>query len=460
MNFPRALAILLCLLPAIVVWGAPVSSPRTALVIGNERYESLIGPLRNTANDAKAMARTLRGLGFTVIERHNLTRDQFLKAVAEFRGTLKGAEVGIFYYAGHGISIDGSNYLIPIKSGFAPGDADDATLRMLAETHLFNAEQAVADMVSADAKCNIVILDACRTTRLPGGGRSRGIDSRGGLSEMAPPAGSLIAFATDAGRTAYDGDGANGLYTEELLKNLATPGLTIEQVFKRTRAGVLKRSDGAQMPAEYSRLVGDDVYLAGEMRAVAAEPVATAPPAPAAKTEGELMADATKFAATGQAKECLDALEAISALKGQGNYAAAPIETLLERVKEDLKVATVPSSRVVSDLAICELLVRSVPQRLPKNHARASEFLAKAQNRRGDCLMLLERPKEALDAYNAAASLAPDDAYILYNRGRANLALGNAKDARKDFSAAVDPRFKQPGARKLAADALVKLGSD
>ena len=75
---------------------------------------------------------------------------------------------------------------------------------------------------------------------------------------MNPPAGSLIAFATDAGHTASDGHGANGLYTAELIKNLATPGLTIEQVFKRTRAGVIAASEGKQMPAEYSRLVGED----------------------------------------------------------------------------------------------------------------------------------------------------------------------------------------------------------
>jgi hypothetical protein len=432
-----------------VACAAPV---RTALVIGNERYETAIGSLRNSANDAKAMARTLRGLGFTVTEKHDLTRDQLLRAVDAFRRTLTSAEVGLFYYAGHGVSVDGSNYLVPIKSGFAPGEADETTLRMLAETHLFNVEQAVADMATAGAKCNLVILDACRTPQLAGASRSRGFESRGGLVEMTPPAGSLIAFATDSGRAAYDGDGANGLYTEELIKNLACPGLTIEQVFKRTRAGVLKRSDGGQMPAEYSRLVGDDVYLAGDM------PVAAALPVPLAeRTESDLLADATKFAAHGEAKPCVDALEAMAQKKGPGDYAFAPLNTLLDQAKEALRNATGPSAKVAAALDTCERIVHAGPVTLPPNDSRTAELLARAQNRRGDALFLLARTAQALAAYEAAFTLAPSDAYIRYNRGRAHLALGDKASARADFTAASAPAVAQPGARKLAAKALSSM---
>jgi len=448
----RAICLLLCVAASALAEPAA----RTALVIGNERYEPLVGPLRNTGNDAKAMARALRGLGFTVIEKHDLTRDQLLRAVADFRRTLPGADVGIFYYAGHGVSIGGSNYLIPVKSNFTPGDADSVALRMMAETHLFSAEQAVADMVSAGANCNLVILDACRTTKLPIASSTRGLDSGGGLSEMTPPAGSLIAFATDAGRTAFDGDGANGLYTEELLKNLVTPGLTIEQVFKRTRAGVLKRSNGAQMPAEYSRLVGDDVYLAGEARAAPAIVVATPTPT-AVDADMDWIAEAEKFAMAGQAKECVDALSKVVETKGPGDFAIVPLDTLLEGVKNDLKSESTPASRAAVDLAICDAVAGAVPRVLPKDHARAKEFLAKAQNRRGDSLLILGRPQEALGAYNAAITLAPGDAYVIYNRGRAHLALGDKVAAKADFKAASDPRFKQPGARRLAAETLRQM---
>ncbi|OYW70474.1 MAG: hypothetical protein B7Z37_30620 [Verrucomicrobia bacterium 12-59-8] len=427
-------------------------SARTALVIGNAKYETAVGPLRNTGNDAKAVAKTLRDLGFAVIEKHDVTRDQLLRSVMEFRATLTHAEVGLFYYAGHGISVAGSNYLLPIKSGYTPEGADDVTLRLLAETKLFNVEQAVADMKSSGALCNLVILDACRTTAVARTGRTRDAATPGGLSEMKPPAGSLIAFATDAGQTALDGDGTNGLYTEELLKNLRTPGLTVEQVFKRTRAGVLERSNGGQIPAEYSRLVGDDIFLAGP--ASTPPPPTASPPAPAPPPVPTLpsLKEISKLATAGKARECVEALQQLAQAKGPGDYAAEPIEVLLDQVKEDLKDATVEAASTN-----CELILNALRDCLPPDHAKKIPFTAKALNRHGDALLLLGRADEALDAYNTALPLTPDDSYILYNRGRAHLALGNSDNARTDFTAAASSKFKQPGAKKLALEALSKL---
>jgi tetratricopeptide (TPR) repeat protein len=181
-------------------------------------------------------------------------------------------------------------------------------------------------------------------------------------------------------------------------------------------------------------------------------------PAPAAgKSEPDLLDDAAKFAASGHAKECVEMLDTLSRQKGPGDYAEAPLSILLEGVKGDLKNATVPSSKVVTALATCELVLRAIPECLPRDDPRASELSAKAQNRRGDALLLLGRAKESLEACNAAIALTPDDAYIRYNRGRANLALGDAEAARSDFKAASAPAIKQPGARKLAAQALAEL---
>lgn len=418
---------------------------RTALVIGNDRYEPAAGALRNSGNDAKAVARVLRQLGFSVIERHDVTRDQLLKALGEFRKTLNDAEVGLFYYAGHGLSVDGANYLVPIKSGFETEASDDVAQRLQAETRLVNAEQIVADMSSGGAGCNLVILDACRNTPLARSRSTRSLATRGGLAEMTPPAGSLIAFATDAGRVAFDGEGANGLYTEELLKHLKTPGLTIEQVFKRTRAGVLKRSGGGQLPAEYSRLFGEDIFLAGP----AAESVESLPAVSAEASPSHPKPS--------PAEDAISKLRDLPDRDDKVNSSVATLDKLLEEVKEELRNAKGPSSRVVDAEVTCALVLDALPGLLPVGDPRLAELTAKAQNRRGDSLLLLGRPREALAAFDMAQPLAPSDPYILYNRARAYLALGDKDAARQDFTAAAADKFDKPLARKLAKEALAKL---
>lgn len=433
---------------ASFVSAQPAAKPRVALVIGNAKYEKAVGPLRNAVNDAKAVSKTLRGLGFFVTEEHNANRDELFEAVAGFRTKIKEAEVALFYYAGHGVSVAGSNYLIPIKSGYAPAAGDQTALRMLAETKLFNAEQVVAEMSVGGGRCNLVILDACRNTPLARDPGTRDSTRAGGLTEMKPPAGSLIAFATDAGHTAQDGNGTNGLYTGELIKHLSTPGITIEQVFKRTREGVMRQSEGAQVPAEYSRLVGEDIYLAG------LTPPPEAPTPKAAPVEPPGASAINQLAAAGLVNECVDALQLATAAKGRGDFAASPLDTLLELAKEELKVASGPSPQVESAMNTCRLVLAVIRDCLPPAHPRYNELTAKANNRLGDCLMLTGKPAEALTYYQIAVKLAPADAYPLYNRGRALLALGEKESAISDFTAASDPKFNQPKARKLALAAL------
>lgn len=443
MNFRLALAVILFAVSCAAV--EPGKGARVALVIGNARYETAVGPLRNTVNDSRAMAKALRALGFSVIEKHNVTRDELLAAVMQFRAKLRGAEVGLFYFAGHGISVAGANYLLPVKSRYAPEGADDTTVRLLAETKLFNVEQAVAEMSAAGAACNLVILDACRNTPAARNPRTRDATGAGGLAEMKPPAGSLIAFATDAGRVANDGEGTNGLYTEELLKHLRTPGLSIEQVFKRTRAGVLDRSGGAQIPAEYSRLVGEDIFLAGA--------TAPEPPAPRAQpVTPPSLTEINKLAAAGDAARCIELLKR----RAPGADAAGPLEKLLDHAKENLRDATARTSRSEAALKTCYIVLDALEASLPGGAARDS-LAAKAHNRRGDALLLHGHAEDALAAFTAASALAPHDAYILYNRGRAHLALGRKDEARADFSKAADRKSKQPGARKLAQAALAEM---
>lgn len=437
-------------------WGAEVA-PRVALVIGNARYEAAVGPLKNPVNDARAVAKVLRSLGFTVAEEHNATRDAMLEAVGAFRGRARGAEVALFYYAGHGVSVGGANYLIPIKSGYDPAGADGVALRMLAETRLFNAGQVVAEMSASGSRCNLVILDACRNTPVARDPQVRDAAGVGGLSEMKPPAGSLIAFATDAGLTAQDGEGANGLYTGALLKHLASSGLTIEQVFKRTREEVMERSGGRQIPAEYSRLVGEDIYLAGAVegaggmvergpKAAKAEPV-TVPS----------VAEIQRLGASGEWDRSFEAMELRVASVGREGSVVVPLDGILEKIKEELKEEDLGRERLEGMMADCVRVLAAVRDFLPAGHGQADGLIAKGQNRRGDCLLRLGRAEEALSAYEVAGQLAPGDAYPVFNRGMALLALGRVAEAKGAFERAASDRYRQPKARQLAREQLKAL---
>ena len=428
--------------------------PRVALVIGNSRYEASVGPLRNTGNDAKAMAKTLRALGFTVIEEHNVSRDELMAAVVKFRTKLRGAEVGLFYFAGHGIAVAGSNYLLPIRSGYAPAATDDASRRLLAETKLFNAEQAVAEMSNSGVACNLVILDACRTTPVARNPALRDAAKSGGLVEMNPPAGSLIAFSTDAGHAASDGDGVNGLYTAELITHLRTPGLTIEQVFKRTRAGVMERSSGAQIPAEYSRLVGEDIFLAGPATAVKPddEVIPKGRPLPIPTS-----AQINNLATSGDIPGCIEALRRAKRKNGTSAIAATPLATLLDQQKEILRDKKSATLRAESILRSCDFIAAAISECLPADHPQFAALTAKAHNRRGDALLLLGNPDAALKAFDTALALTPGDAYVLYNRGCALLALDRKDEARAEFTKAASSAAKKSGAHRLATEALAAM---
>ena len=220
---------------------------RVALVIGNSTY--LSSPLKNPVNDARAMAITLRRLGFEVDERINLGYISLHDAIENFGNKLKTGGVGLFYYAGHGMQVNGANYLIPV----------DAKINSENEVRYkaVDAGLVLAKMESAKSDVNIAILDACRDNPFARSFRSA---SRG-LAQIDAPTGSIIAYATAPGKTAADGDGKNGIYTEALIKALESPGLKVEEVFKRVRKLVLDKTANAQVPWEASSLVGDFHFI-------------------------------------------------------------------------------------------------------------------------------------------------------------------------------------------------------
>lgn len=223
------------------------SRKRIALVVGNGQYAS--SPLKNPVNDAHAMAATLRRLGFEVDEQINLGYMPFNEAIEAFGNKLKPGGIGLFYYAGHGMQVQGANYLIPV----------DATIRTENEVRYktIDAGLVLAKMESAKSDVNIVVLDACRDNPFARSFRS----ASKGLAQIDAPTGTIIAYATSPGKTASDGKGKNGAYTEALIQAMESPDLKVEEVFKRVRKLVLDKTNSIQVPWESSSLVGDFRFI-------------------------------------------------------------------------------------------------------------------------------------------------------------------------------------------------------
>ena len=223
-----------------------LAAERFALVIGNADYPT--APLRNPVNDARAMTRALRELGFEVSSLENANKRSMEQAIVSFASRLKEDSSGLFYYAGHGVQVNGRNYLVPVGADI------DSEREVRIET--VGVHVVLEEMGYAGNRMNIVILDACRNNpferRMRGGSR--------GLAAIDAARGTLIAYATAPGSVALDGDGTNGIYTEELLGALRSPGLQVEEVFKQVRVGVARRTSNQQIPWESSSLTGSFVF--------------------------------------------------------------------------------------------------------------------------------------------------------------------------------------------------------
>lgn len=229
-----------------------VAEQRLALVIGNAAYPT--EPLQNPANDARDLAQVLSKLGFEVIHRENLSQNDMKKSIRTFGKKLQGGGVGLFYYAGHGVQVDGKNYLIPVNAA--------VNSEREVEYESVDVGFVLAQMEAARNPLNIVILDACRNNPFSRSFRS----STRGLASIDAPAGTLIAYATAPGSVASDGNAGNGLYTQELLANMRQPELKIEEVFKRVRIGVQQKTAGKQVPWESSSLTGDFYFITEKNR--------------------------------------------------------------------------------------------------------------------------------------------------------------------------------------------------
>jgi peptidoglycan hydrolase-like protein with peptidoglycan-binding domain len=253
---------------AAVLFSANVAKAdkRVAFVVGNGAYKN-VAALPNPAIDAKSMAKVLRNVGFDVVEGSNLTRDKMTEKLLEFGKKAEGADVALFFYAGHGIAINGTNYLLPI----------DADLKSEMDVKLGSAINidVTLEQTMADAKVKLVFLDACRdnpfAAKIKSNATTRSVSVQAGLAEMKSGEGTLIAFATGPGQTALDGEvGTNSPFTRALMANITQPGVEIQQAMTQVRAQVNEETHKGQLPWGHTNLIGA-VYL----NPVAAPPAGT-----------------------------------------------------------------------------------------------------------------------------------------------------------------------------------------
>lgn len=258
--------IVLLILFSVLLQPAQAAPPsdRMALIIGNSAYR-LTSPLKNPVNDAVALAAALERLGFSVVRGLDLSLAAMDSRISEFTRSLGESKVVFFYYAGHGMQLDGRNYLVPVD--FDPVGQDALGDRLIAVDKILN------DMTEGQ-RVNIVILDACRDNPLANklsaeiksgryislsGNRSVHIIGKG-LAEIKGSVGALIAYATQPGNVAADGDGNHSPFADGLLQFIESPGLEIRDILTQVRKHVIQETKNRQIPWDHSSMI-ERVYL-------------------------------------------------------------------------------------------------------------------------------------------------------------------------------------------------------
>jgi uncharacterized caspase-like protein len=254
-------------LPAVIALlsllsaGPATAEKRIALVVGNSAYQN-ITRLDNPRSDATLMAQTLSGLGFTLIggsAQLDLDKAALDTDVQNFGRQIQGADVALFYYAGHGVQVNGSNYLVPV--GANPTREADVDFQMV------DINLVLRQMQGSGTRLNVVILDACRNN--PFG--ARGLRSAdGGLAQMRAPEGTLISYATQPGSVAQDGSDGHSPYTKALAATIKQAGLDIFQTFNQVGLAVKRETGGSQQPWVSSSPIDGSFYFVA--------PIAAAPP--------------------------------------------------------------------------------------------------------------------------------------------------------------------------------------
>jgi len=375
---------------------------RVALVVGNAAYQNA-PTLPNPVNDGAVIATTLRDAGFDVDSRHDLSAVEMRRALRDFSDRARDADIALIYYAGHGLEVDGNNYLIPIDAKLER-DADVYDEGLSLDRVLVAIEPA--------KQLRLVILDACRDNPFAKSMKrtlvSRSIER--GLAKVEPTSpNTLIAYSAKAGSTALDGDNKNSPFTVALSKHLTTPGLDVRRAFGYVRDDVLKTTGNRQEPFVYGSLGGEDVPL------VPAKPVAAAPAAaPASNPQVEARHDYELAVQIGNK----DALNAFLAQHSDGYYANLARIQLAKVEAEETRIAATEKAR----------LAEQERARLAADGAQTSQQLKAAE----------------------AEAKAAEQARIAAEKAK-QVALDQATDAERKRATA---EASQPGSKAVGNDSI------
>lgn len=258
---------------AFAATSVAMAAERVALVIGNGNYQHT-GQLANPVNDAALVAQSLRGVGFEVVTASDATHKSLLDAMSEFGRVSQGAQVALFFYAGHGLEVAGRNWILPVDADIqASSDLPSAAVKV---------DDVLELMELSDARIRLVVLDACRNNPLP---RSLTRSTTRGLAKIdASAAGTMVVFSAAPGEVALDGSGANSPFSQALASHIGESGLEVRQMIGRVRQDVMAATNNKQVPWVNEAIAGD-FFLAGKGKQVA-QPRDDAPPQTAVQSQG------------------------------------------------------------------------------------------------------------------------------------------------------------------------------
>jgi formylglycine-generating enzyme required for sulfatase activity len=302
----------------LLAWERPAAAePRIALVIGNGNYGASFSKLPNPPNDARLISKALTNAGFKVMTVIDADQKKMKRAFTDFGQLLADAgpdAVGLFYYAGHGVQVNGANYLIPTGANIT-SEAD-------VDMEAVNADWVLQQMEFAGNRMNIIVLDACRNNPLPAGKRSAEM----GLARMDAPRGSFLAYSTAPGATAVDGKGANSPYSQALAKAIENTHVPLEQLFRQVRVDVMNATGQEQVPWDSSSLTGEFYFKRPTGSEPAAQTAALAPaPAPAPASQGGTSRTPEPAVAPGKVfRDCGDCPELVAIPAGTFSMGAQP----------------------------------------------------------------------------------------------------------------------------------------